>query len=246
MTAQDSAARDPGGRFRPGHSGNPKGKQPGTLNRATVFKQMLRDGQPEAAAQHIIDRAVEGDMVAARFLFDRIDPKPRGRPIALDLPEDADIASSCRGVLRALVTGALSPEEALAAARCVEQLRRTAEAAAAAAPRPPDLLGPHNRYGDDLPDDVLRAILGNPDGLVVRPSPAPPPEAPAPEPAAAADPLQSTCILPPSAAAPATPSPRPASDYARPPSGPSNEPPPPTRRRARNRAQNRPYSAWCA
>src|SRR5579872_6376859 len=82
-------ARDAHGRFLPGCSGNPAGKQPGTRNRATLLREVLREGDDHAMARLVVDRAVGGDAVAARFCLARLDPKPRGRPIALDLPEGA-------------------------------------------------------------------------------------------------------------------------------------------------------------
>ena len=37
--------------FKPGQSGNPSGKKPGTLNRATRAAQSLLDGETEALDQ---------------------------------------------------------------------------------------------------------------------------------------------------------------------------------------------------
>ena len=59
-----TAMRDAGGRFVPGQSGNPAGEKPGTRNRATLLAQALRDGEGEAAARIIIDKALAGGAVA--------------------------------------------------------------------------------------------------------------------------------------------------------------------------------------
>src|SRR6266851_7775899 len=80
------AQRDANGRFVAGHSGNPSGKKPGTRNRATVLREALGDGEDIAAARVVIDKALAGDAVAARFIVDRLTPRPRGRTAALDLP----------------------------------------------------------------------------------------------------------------------------------------------------------------
>ena len=72
------AVRDANGRFVPGQSGNPAGKKSGTRNRATLLAEALRDGEGEAAARIVIDKALAGDAVAARFLLDRLTPRPRG------------------------------------------------------------------------------------------------------------------------------------------------------------------------
>jgi hypothetical protein len=58
------AARDGRGRFQPGQSGNPAGKQPGTLNHATRFRQLRADGDSEAAGRLIIARARDGNLAA--------------------------------------------------------------------------------------------------------------------------------------------------------------------------------------
>jgi hypothetical protein len=56
----DQLARDGNGRFAPGCSGNPKGKAPGTRNRATVLRALMRDGEEDAVGRVLIDRALGG------------------------------------------------------------------------------------------------------------------------------------------------------------------------------------------
>jgi hypothetical protein len=78
------ALRDANGRFIPGHSGNPAGKKAGTRNRATVLREALADGEDTAAARIVIDKALSGDAVAARFIVDRL------------MPRDVRSRSTCR------------------------------------------------------------------------------------------------------------------------------------------------------
>src|SRR5260221_259785 len=82
------ATRDAAGRFVPGPSGNPAGKRPGTRNRATILATALAEGEGEAVARVVIDKALAGDATAARCLMDRLCPRPRGRAIRLQLPEN--------------------------------------------------------------------------------------------------------------------------------------------------------------
>jgi hypothetical protein len=70
MGVETAAPRDTAGRWVPGRSGNPAGKRPGTRNRATLLRAALRDGEDEAAARVLIDKAVDGNLVAARDLLD--------------------------------------------------------------------------------------------------------------------------------------------------------------------------------
>ena len=129
-----TAARDARGRFQPGCSGNPAGKRPGTLNRATILKRMMAEGDEERIASLIVERALKGEWAALRFVQDRLEPKPRARPIVLDFPEDATVAEMSEIVLRAMSAGEISPDEAIQIMRLLDKVktqRCTAWAAAA-------------------------------------------------------------------------------------------------------------------
>src|SRR5258708_10506641 len=91
--ATNQPMQDGNGRFAPGCSGNPTGKKPGTRNRATILRALMRDGDEDAIGRVLIDRALGGDPVAARFLIDGLNPKPRQRTITLNLPDGADAAA---------------------------------------------------------------------------------------------------------------------------------------------------------
>jgi len=128
-------ARDARGRFQPGCSGNPAGKRPGTLNRATILKRVMAEGDDERIASLIVERALKGEWGALRFVQDRLEPKPRARPIALDFPEGATVAEMSEIVLRAMAAGEISPDEAIQVMRLLDQVeaqRCKAWAAAAA------------------------------------------------------------------------------------------------------------------
>jgi len=116
------AARDTRGRFQPGCSGNPAGKKPGTLNRATILKRVMAEGDEERIASLIVERALKGEWGALRFVQDRLEPKPRARPIALEFPEDATVAEMSEIVLRATAAGEISPEEALQLMRLLDKV----------------------------------------------------------------------------------------------------------------------------
>ena len=114
--------RDGRGRFLPGRSGNPAGKPPGTLNRTTLWRRFIETDEDHAAARVVIDKAVGGDLVAARYLMDRLEPKPRTRPIPIDLAADAPVATGYEAVHAAFAGGLISPDEAMTAARFLERL----------------------------------------------------------------------------------------------------------------------------
>jgi hypothetical protein len=129
-----AAARDTRGRFQPGCSGNPQGKRPGTLNHATILKRLMAEGDDERIGQQILDRALKGEWRAERFVFERLEPKPRSRPIALDFPEGATVGQMGEIVLRAMASGEISPEEALQVARYLDKLGKLRAAEAPARP----------------------------------------------------------------------------------------------------------------
>jgi hypothetical protein len=125
--------RDTHGRFVPGNSGNPAGKKPGTRNHATVLREALRDGEDIAAARIVIDKALAGDAVAARFLLDRLTPRPRGRTIALDLPEGkraGDVLAASNATIAAMAAGEITPDEALTVTKVLDGRLRALKAAA--------------------------------------------------------------------------------------------------------------------
>jgi len=139
MSVETGSPRDAAGRWVAGMSGNPAGKRPGTRNRATLLRAALRDGEDMAAVRVIIDKAVAGNLAAARVLLDGVAPKPRGRPIELDLPADANVDQAIDATVRAMLAGEVSPDEALLMTRLLHERRGRGAAAAsepAVEPRP--------------------------------------------------------------------------------------------------------------
>jgi hypothetical protein len=110
-------------------SGNPAGKRPGTRNCKTVLAEALRDGEDTAVARVVIDKALAGDTVAARFLLGLLSPKPRGRAITLDLPEGAR-AGDVVAAFAAMAAGEITPDEALVVTRVLDGRRRALQALA--------------------------------------------------------------------------------------------------------------------
>jgi hypothetical protein len=165
-----ASGRDTSGRFVPGMSGNPAGKRPGTRNRRTVLKEALRDGEDSGVARVVIDQALAGDVVTARFLLGLLCPKPRGREIALDLPEDArpgDVLAAFDATIAALAAGEITPDEALTVSRVLESRSRVAQAtdsrhqdvsddhAVAAAPTATDAVDPAETVAVDTPIECV-------------------------------------------------------------------------------------------
>ena len=130
--AGHTIARDAKGHFQRGCSGNPAGKKPGTRNRKTILKEAMREGESTAVARIVIDKALAGDAVAARFLLGRLEPQPRGRPIHLEIPEGespaGEVVATFNAALRAMAAGEITPDEALGVARFLEGRYRVLKA----------------------------------------------------------------------------------------------------------------------
>ena len=117
-------------RFKPGKSGNPKGKAPGTRNKVPARIEQLLANEGEAVVGAVLTKAKEGDMQAARLVLDRICPPRKGHPVNIDLPtiECADdVMSAIQTVLTTVARGDMSLEEARLLAGIIETARRGIE-----------------------------------------------------------------------------------------------------------------------
>src|SRR5260221_9378142 len=124
--------RDERGRFVAGQSGNPAGKAPGTRNRATLLRAALDGEDGPAMARVVIDKALAGDAVTARFVLDRLEPRPRSRPVEIDLPEGVrarDVLAAFDATVRAMASGEITPDEAAQVTRVPDGRLRAIEAA---------------------------------------------------------------------------------------------------------------------
>ncbi len=124
--AKDAGTKRNPGQFKPGQSGNPSGRPSmGTLE----LRQRLAEAGPKVA-KVVIDKALDGDVAAARLVLERIMPalKPAAAPIHLDVPQDATPLQIASGILAGLAGGRISPDAAalvLSAAAGVSKLEET-------------------------------------------------------------------------------------------------------------------------
>ena len=125
MQAPNQASgRDVRGRFAPGQSGNPAGKQPGTRNRVSRLRALLADDDIELAVTVLMEQVRAGKGVAARFVLDRLFPKPRDRDIDLELPPPeagTTMADMFDRVLWMMARGDITIDEASRIARLLAQ-----------------------------------------------------------------------------------------------------------------------------
>src|SRR5215470_6490051 len=117
-------------KFQPGHSGNPVGRPPGSLNKKTLAAQAMFEEHAEEIAQNLMDRAKNGEPTAMRLCMDRVAPTGLNRRIAINLPmvktpQDAEAALTV--VLAEFADGKLSINEFSALMTAVDRMVRLAE-----------------------------------------------------------------------------------------------------------------------
>ncbi len=116
--------------FKPGMSGNPKGKPKGARNHTTrAVLALLEDGVLEVT-KSVLEAAKQGDLAACRLVLERIIPPSKERPISIDLPSTESVlgcSNAQDAILQAVGTGDLLPGEGVALAGIVENRRRSIE-----------------------------------------------------------------------------------------------------------------------
>jgi hypothetical protein len=116
--------------FKPGQSGNPKGRPQGSRNMVTIAAQALLDGQAEKITQRAIDKALEGDGMALRLCIERLLPVRKDCPITLKLPkmEKIEDASKALGAITGATSqGEITPLEGQSMANIIEAHRKAIE-----------------------------------------------------------------------------------------------------------------------
>lgn len=118
--------------FKPGQSGNPRGRTPGSGTAGKV--RAMLEGKAADLVAVVLQRAMDGDPVALRLCLDRICPalKPTADPVKLvgvkiDGADAGGLVQMGAGILQAVVGGRLSPEEGGKIAALLEQQRRLVE-----------------------------------------------------------------------------------------------------------------------
>ena len=116
--------------FAKGVSGNPAGRPPGSRNKATVLALQLIEGEAEALARKVIERALEGDSAALRLCLDRLVPIRKDRVVTLDLPaitSTQELAAGFAAVVASVAKGDMTPAEAQRIAALFEQYSKVLE-----------------------------------------------------------------------------------------------------------------------
>jgi hypothetical protein len=133
-TGRKQAGREQRGRFRPGQSGNPKGRPRGSRNKLTEACLDLLGDESEAIMSAAIKRAKRGDGVALRLCIERLVPAraARDRAVELELPavaQAADLVAAAAAVIERAAAGDISLSEAREFMQLLETQRKVIETA---------------------------------------------------------------------------------------------------------------------
>jgi hypothetical protein len=95
-------------KFKPGVSGNPKGK-PKDKTPATLLRKSIAEAMPDIILT-LIEQAKGGDVAAAKCLLDRVCPtlKPQAMPICL--PVNGSLVEQGGEIVRATLAGQIPPD----------------------------------------------------------------------------------------------------------------------------------------
>ena len=113
--------------WKPGQSGNPKGKTPGS-GELQRLRASIAEHVPSILEQ-LVTAAQGGDIQAARLILERVLPpvKATEQAIELDLPTDGTLTTTGRAVLSAVASGDLAPSQGAALLGAIGSLARVIE-----------------------------------------------------------------------------------------------------------------------
>lgn len=100
------------GRWKPGESGNPSGRRPGS-GKVAALRESIAEHVP-AIVEKLVEQAKAGDAAAARLLLERVLPpvKAAEQPVPIALPTDGTLTDQGRAVIAAAGAGELAPGQA--------------------------------------------------------------------------------------------------------------------------------------
>jgi hypothetical protein len=95
--------------FTKGASGNPAGRPKGIKDKRHRFNEAIESMIPEVL-ESVFQRAVAGDMTAAKMLLDRSLPTKRPEQERVQIPINESTALNAREVLQSVFDGEVSPD----------------------------------------------------------------------------------------------------------------------------------------
>ena len=128
MTTETGSSKDT--RFKPGKSGNPHGRRAGSRSKVLVALDTLGEDGAEEILKKMVEKAKEGDAVAARTILERVWPARKGARLSFDLPEvitAEDLPGAVGAITRQVADGEISPDEGATIVALLEAHRKAIE-----------------------------------------------------------------------------------------------------------------------
>jgi hypothetical protein len=116
-------------KFEKGNPGGP-GRPRGSRNAVNAILDQLAVEGAETMVKKMIEAADGGDRVAARLVLSRIWSAPKGRAVAIDLPEirtPADLLAAHAAVVKAIADQTITPQDGASLSSVLETHRRAFE-----------------------------------------------------------------------------------------------------------------------
>ena len=95
--------------FTKGASGNPAGRPKGIKDKRHRFSEAIESMIPQVL-DSVFQKAIAGDMTAARMLLDRTLPNKRPEQERVEISHTGNIPSDAKNVLRSVFDGEVSPD----------------------------------------------------------------------------------------------------------------------------------------
>jgi hypothetical protein len=101
-----------GGSWKPGQSGNPKGRPQGT-GKLSALRESIMEHVP-AIVEQLVEQAKGGDVQAIRLLLERVFPpiKATEQAVHIEMPKGGTLTAKAESVLCAAADGLLAPTQA--------------------------------------------------------------------------------------------------------------------------------------
>ncbi len=102
----------PNPRWKPGQSGNPKGRPPWTQYQKR-FREIVTDDELRDLLTTVLAAAKAGDMQAAGLILSRMVPtlRPASEPVNVELPVDATPLETALAIIAATAGGTITPAD---------------------------------------------------------------------------------------------------------------------------------------
>ena len=95
--------------FTKGVSGNPAGRPRGIRDKRHRYAESIESMIPQVL-ESVYQKALAGDMTAAKMLLDRTLPNKRPEQERVEIEHSGNIASDAQNVLRSVLDGEVSPD----------------------------------------------------------------------------------------------------------------------------------------